>query len=102
MASVIQGSTQANPLRPLTKQQLGLTWVGGRIPLGVDRFFTSPGRGPVYDYPNPRIPIPPLPNKTWVDPLKLNLRSQDTQFAGPGMWADYEYPNPKIPLQPLG
>jgi hypothetical protein len=32
---------------------------------GVDTFFTSPGRGPTYDWPNPRAPIYPASTRTW-------------------------------------
>src|SRR5712691_5089962 len=85
MASVIQGSAQANPIRPLHPRLANLTWIGGRIPLGLDQFFAAPGQGPTYDYPNPKIPTPPVVNKTWTFRYNLNLMNQGKT---------YDYPNP--------
>src|SRR6266404_1104646 len=62
--------------------------------VGKDTFFTSAGRGPTYDYPNPRGQIPNISLGTHIDPLKLNLRSKDTFFNGPGKGPTYAYPNP--------
>lgn len=59
---------------------------------GQDTFFSGPGMGPDYDYPNPRGPIPAIELRTWLQALRL--RSQDTFFGLAGN-PQHDWPNPQ-------
>lgn len=59
-----------------------------------DKLFGAAGETQVYDYPNPRGPVYNITLRTWLDPLKLNLRGKDKFFGAPGQPPDYDWQNP--------
>lgn len=62
---------------------------------GADRFFGAPGESQTYDWPNPRGPLYPVALRTHLNPVNLNLRSQDS--FPPGLPNLHEWPNPTHP-----
>lgn len=78
-----------NPRGPQRSIDL-LTWVKG-----FQLQFTIPFHQ--IDWPNPRGPLQgSISLRTWIDPLKLNLRSQDSFFGAAGQPpANLDWPNPR-------
>src|SRR6267378_644262 len=62
-----------------------------------DTFFNGPGKGPVYDYPNPIPPRRSIDLWTWLNSVNLNLLNQDKFFTGAGKGPNYDWPNPQLP-----
>jgi len=60
-----------------------LTTLGARNPFSMS------------DWPNPRGQTFPADLRSFIDQLKLNLRSQDQFFGAAGQPPTYEWPNPK-------
>lgn len=83
------------PPKAPTNVQLSFT---DSFPLGLigqDQFFTSPGQGPVYDYPNPRAPRRAQDLSNWIQSqLPSNIPTGIPFLA---LW----YPNPQIARKPI-
>jgi hypothetical protein len=67
--------------------------------LGSDKFFGLAG-APNFDWPNPRGPLYPIALRTFVDPLKLDLRGKDATF-GLGGYPNFDWPNPRGPRRSI-
>lgn len=63
--------------------------------LGQDTFFNGPGRGPVYDYPNPLPHLYPAEARNFIDPSEIWLQGQDQFFGAPGERNLTDFPNPR-------
>ena len=77
----------------------GSVWSNRLLDLlkGKDTFFSAPGAGPTYDWPNPRGPLRANELLTFTNSVKLNLLSKDQFFTSAGRGPTYDWPNPPGP-----
>ena len=102
MANVFRSPTYTRIPRASANND-GLTWTQSLplLLLSKDQFFTSAGRAPVFDWPNPRGK--PFPNEglTFIQSLDIGLLGKDKFFAAPGESPRYDYPNPRGKPNPI-
>jgi hypothetical protein len=92
VAAPIVASAQDLPRRPAVASQ---TWTQNLLESTLSVAAPSPFFQT--DWPLPRVAVPAITLRTWIDALRLNLLGKDAVFGAAGQTTTYDWPNPRVP-----